>query len=103
MFTNCTNDDNIKPTCFQDENRSVIETFNNARGKIIAPSEGGCPIYTLEENSGTYTLPFAPCNLPEDLKKDELQVVFSGYLFETFDVEDVCAFPFEITRIEKDN
>lgn len=97
-----TNNVPINPTCYQDENRKVIATFVNAKGKIIGLGDEACPtIFTLKEESGTYVLSFAPCNLDEEFKKDELEVIFSGYLFETFEVENVCAFPFELTKIQK--
>tara|TARA_R110002033_G_scaffold161303_2_gene197778 strand:- start:1082 stop:1450 length:369 start_codon:yes stop_codon:yes gene_type:complete len=96
------NEESINPTCYQDENRKVIATFINAKGKIIGPGDQTCPtIFTLEDESGKYTLPFSPCNLAEEFKEDGLEVNFSGYLFETFEVEDICAFPFELTQISR--
>ncbi|WP_445733203.1 hypothetical protein [Mariniflexile sp.] len=103
ILLSCTsNDESIKPTCYQDENRRVVATFVNVKGKIIGPSDQTCPtIFTLKDESGKYTLAFAPCNLTEAFKEDGLDVIFSGYLFETFDVENVCAYPFELTEISE--
>ncbi|MFD1160858.1 hypothetical protein [Hwangdonia seohaensis] len=98
----CSNsDESINPTCYKDENRKVIATFENAKGKIIGPNSQTCSkLFTLEDKSGKYTLTFSPCNLTEEFKEDGLDVVFSGYLFETFEVENICAPPFELTKIK---
>lgn len=100
ILLSCTsNDAPVNPTCYQDENRKVVATFVNVKGKIIGPSDQTCPtIFTLKDESGKL---FSACNLNEAFKEDGLDVVFSGYLFETFELEDICAFPFELTKINK--
>ncbi len=99
----CTNtDDAIEFSCYKDENRKVIATFNDVKGTIIGPSINSCQtLFTIKDESNEYTLAYGPCNLDEKFKVDGLDVVFSGYLFETFELEDICALPFELTKIDK--
>lgn len=103
LLIGCTSSDNtINPSCYQDEDRKVVSALENVEGKIIGPNDQYCPtIFYLRVNSGESTLPLAACNLTEGFKVDGLEVVLSGYLFETFDLEDLCAFPFELTNITK--
>ena len=104
LFTNCSTEEQ-EYSCFKGENRKVVGTFNNVDGLVLAPSINNCQtIYTL---TGGPDLPernlrlLAPCNLPTEYKQDSLKIIYSGYLFETFENEDLCAQSFEITEIKK--
>ncbi|MDY7396198.1 hypothetical protein UMM65_13180 [Aureibaculum sp. 2210JD6-5] len=103
MSMACSNsDDSIEFSCYKGENRKITAIFTNAKGKIIGPGTQGCQaLFTIKDDSNKYTLTFSPCNLDDKFKEDGLNIVFSGYLFETFETEDVCAFPFELTKIDK--
>ncbi len=100
FISGCSSDDDIRPTCFQDENRKIIKTLTDKTGIIIAPSQDGCPNYVIKEDSGDYTLDFDPCNLPDDFKEGGLEVVFSGLVFDSSDL-NICAEFFELTNIRK--
>ena len=105
-FYACSSDDDIRPTCFQGEDRRVTTTVSNRTGTVIAPDSGkplACnSIYAIaydgEIEGLTIGLLWA-CNFPEKLKKDGNRVVFDGYAFETFETENICAQFFEFTRI----
>jgi hypothetical protein len=102
-FLGCSSD-NPQPGCFQDEGRSIVATINNANGTIVEPGTGICPtVYTIQPNEGvkgSSTGYLFPCNISEEFKVDGLKIVFSGYVYEIFDTEDVCADSFEITEIQ---
>lgn len=87
-----------------DSNRKIVAEFQEAEGTILAP--GDCPVFTItggpEHEERKVTL-LAPCNLPADFQVENIQVVFSGYLYETFDTEDICAQIFELTSISRKN
>ncbi|WP_180272313.1 hypothetical protein [Maribacter sp. 4U21] len=42
---------------------------------------------------------FAPCNLSEEFQEEGIQVLYSGYVYESFATENICADFFEITEI----
>lgn len=96
----CSNDDDFKPKCFQEENRKIDAKLTDIVGEI--DNEGCLSNYTLIGMSTppTIFLPLIPCNLSEEFKEDGLKVRFSGYRYETFETEDLCAIPFEITKME---
>lgn len=102
-LTSCSDDD-PQPGCFQDEGRSIVATINNANGTIVEPGPGICPnLYTIQPNEGvkgSLTGYLFPCNISEEFNVDGLKIVFSGYVYEIFDTEDVCADFFEITEIQ---
>lgn len=95
----CSNDDS-QPNCFQEENRKIDAKLTDLIGEI---DNDGCQSnYTITGISTppNIYLPLAPCNLSEEFKEDGLKVRFSGYMYETFETEDICAMPFEITKME---
>ena len=100
FISGCSSDDNVKPTCYQDENRKMVNTLTDRTRVIVAPSEDGCSTYVIKEDSGDFTLDFGPCNLPDDFKEDGLEVTFSGFMFDTSDL-NICAELFEIINIKK--
>jgi hypothetical protein len=81
-----------------------VATYTNVPGTINAPSSDIClNEYTLinvpltpERESN----PLVPCNLPDNFKKDGLDVIISGFLFDVSDL-NVCAQYFEITSIKE--
>lgn len=100
LILSCSSSDDQRPSCYQDENRKVVSKLTNRTGVIVAPSEDGCSVYVIKENSGDFTLDFGPCNLPDDFKEDGLEVSFSGFVFDTSDL-NICAELFEIINIKR--
>jgi len=106
-FFSCSNDDDsIQPSCFQAENRQIVSVFKNVDGFVIAP-DINCPnIYTLigGPNSEERKVErLEPCNLQNEFKVDSLKIKYSGFLYETFENENICAQKFEITQIDITN
>ncbi|MGB5819281.1 MAG: hypothetical protein WBG90_07325 [Saonia sp.] len=95
-------DDDPNPGCFQDEGRRIVATITDAEGTIRGP-DTFCPgDFTIEPDEKTDSRPlgsFIPCNLTDELQIGDVRVVFSGYVYESFDTEDICADFFEITSI----
>lgn len=90
------------PTCYQESDRAVVATFTNVSGIVIATGED-CAGYRLTVGPEApkipqRTLDLGLCNFPENFKKDSLKVIYSGYLFDTSDL-NICAEFFEITDI----
>lgn len=102
----CSNDDGPTPGCFQEDNRRIIETVTSFSATILGPETNRCPsdfIIEPDENLPNNPLRLlAPCNLGEDFQTDGLNVVVSGYIYESFESEDICADFFEITEISID-
>lgn len=105
----CESDDTIErlegdlPLCQNIEPaRKIVAQFIEADGIIISPVE--CPIFAISGGPDHHDKKvnlLAPCNLPEMFKENNTEVIFSGYLYETFDTEDICAQIFELTSIKK--
>ncbi|MFK7813664.1 MAG: hypothetical protein AB8B59_14315 [Maribacter sp.] len=94
----CSNEDTPKPGCFQEENRRIVATVKDAIGTI----RENCSNYTIEPEEMTESRPlglFYPCNITREFEIDEARIIFSGYVYESFDTEDICADFFEITEI----
>lgn len=100
----CSNDDNsIQPSCFQSENREIVAVFESANGYVLAPDANCSSIYTLiggPNSEGRRVERLAPCNLENDFKIDSLRIEYDGFLYETFETENICAQKFEITKIK---
>lgn len=80
----------------------VAEEWSRKRGVIKAPDEY-CPVFTIVGVSGLLEVEdLFPCNLPEEFKQDDLNVIFSGYLFEIPDNVDICSYAFQLTSIEEE-
>ncbi|GAL70965.1 hypothetical protein JCM19302_2920 [Jejuia pallidilutea] len=100
----CSDDDSAKPGCYQDENRKIINTVLNVKGTVLGPVNTCGNIYRIKPDSAIdkqVTEFLDACNITDDFLQDGLSIEFSGYLYETFETEDVCANPFEITKIDK--
>lgn len=89
---------NRDAACFQDEDRDVVEILTDVDGFAINPSVNNCngsgfnEIYTLSKGENDVRQLF-PCNLNEQFMTDidSLPIVYSGYLFEVFQTESICA------------
>lgn len=96
-----TQEDLVLKDCVQE--REITNTIEAVRGTIVK-SLNSCPsedfkILPSQSSEGIDIL--IPCNLPETFKREGLEIIFSGRLYETNQLEDVCAFPFELTKINK--
>lgn len=78
-----------KKGCFKEENRKIAVRVANVKGTITTDKS---------KESSLIGLLF-PCNLADEFKVEETKVVFSGYVYESFDPEEICADYFEITLI----
>jgi hypothetical protein len=101
MTVSCSNDDEPKPICFQDENMYLAERIKNVTGTIRTQQCGGEVILIqLDEKIKSYPLGlFQPCNLDTEFQIDGTRVVFSGYIHMYNFPVDICADFFEITDI----
>ncbi len=97
LLIRLSNDDGINPSCYQDQNRKVVRVVKDATGIIIAAESGGCPDFVIKDTIGP-SFGLGPCNLPDGFKKDGLKIIYSGYIFDTSDL-DICADFFELTDI----
>lgn len=105
MTTSCSNDDGPKPSCFQDENRRVVKTIKEVEGTILGSRCDG-KTFVIEPDKKMEINPMGilhPCNLTEGFQVDGAKIVFSGYIYESFENEDICANFFEITDIRLAN
>ncbi|WP_318345213.1 hypothetical protein [Flagellimonas baculiformis] len=87
-----------------EKTNDIVATFTDVEGKVISPDTFACPnLYTLSggpEHKKREPEYLYACNLPEELKIDGLSVIFSGYLFETDELANVCAQSFKLTEIK---
>ncbi|WKN45906.1 hypothetical protein [Tunicatimonas pelagia] len=105
LFTAFSCSGDVEPTssCFPEENRKIIETVSNITATILGPETQDCPRdFIIEPDSD---LPnnvlglLSPCNLEESFQTNGLSVQVSGFIYESFETEDICADFFEITEI----
>ncbi len=96
--------DKPQPGCFQEANRTILTTISNATGTIRGPENPFCSEeYVIQPDMEVQRVPlgaFFPCNLSQEFQTDGTRVVFSGYIYESFETEDICADFFEITEIK---
>lgn len=87
----------IEPT------RRIVAEFKKAEGTIVV--HDWCPSLFILSGGPDHEERFAqylwPCNLPEEFRQEDMQVEFSGYLYEVFETEDICAQIFELTSITR--
>ena len=93
----CSNDGGINPSCYQGKNRKVVSIVKDATGILIAQGGQGCPDFVIKDTIGP-SFGLGPCNLPDEFKQDGLKIIYSGYIFDTSDL-DICAEFFELTDI----
>lgn len=98
LFLACSNDD-PEPGCFQEQNRRIVATITNINGTFAQECSDSFTIRPDEVIENNPVGSFFPCNLTDDFQVDGAQVVFSGYIYESFDNEDICADFFEIIDI----
>ena len=98
IFSGCSSDD-IKPGCFQENNRKILATIRNIEGTISQQCLESFVIIPNEKVDNNPVGSFFPCNLNDDFMVEGISVVFSGYIYESFDTEDICADFFEIIEI----
>ena len=97
-ISSCSND-GPEPGCFQEEDRDIVATITEVKGTIDGLS---CDKFIIEPDEKAESRPlglFDPCNLSSEFEIDGARVVFSGFVYESFDEEDICADFFEITEI----
>ena len=95
-------DDDFSPGCYQEEGRRIVATITNEEGTINEPGTSCPDQYIIEPDNKTVQRPlglYDPCNLESEFQIAGVRVVFSGYVYESFDNEDICADFFEITSI----
>lgn len=93
-------DDEPTAGCFQDEGRRIVTIVNNINGTVIFNGDCGYLIDPDERLDRNPTSVLFPCNLEIEFEIDGLKVNFSGFVYESFEFEDICADFFEITDIE---
>lgn len=104
LTVSCSSDDGPKPGCYQDQDRQIVNEINEATGVIYGSQCDGQTFVIEPDKMEISSLGlFNPCNLPEEFQVDSVGVVFSGYVYESFDTEDICADFFEVTEIRIDN
>ncbi len=99
LFFSCS-DDGPTAGCFQDEGRRIVSTLNDINGIIIFKEDCGYlvdPDLQLDKNPTGVLL---PCNLDTEYRIVQSRILFSGFIYESFENEDICADFFEITEIE---
>ncbi len=99
-FPSCSDDD-PQGDCYQDENRNIIRTIAGVEGTIEASSCSNN--FIIEPDDKIASLPlglFDPCNLSSEFEIDGARIIFSGFVYESFETEDICADFFEITEIK---
>ncbi|MFS4455236.1 hypothetical protein [Maribacter sp. 2304DJ31-5] len=101
FFSACSNDD-LKPGCFQESGRDIVSMVKTISGAIV--QQDGCSdIFTIKPDEQLEKNPIGilvPCNLDKDFQIDGKRVIFSGYIYESFDTENICADFFELTEIK---
>ena len=105
LTVSCSTNDEPKPGCFQDENRRIVGIIKEATGTVRYSLCGG-NAFIIEPDKKTEISPMGrlfACNLNEEFRVDNAKIIFSGYLYESFDYEDICANHFEITEIHLAN
>nr|WP_286944490.1 hypothetical protein [Allomuricauda sp.] len=102
ILSSCS-DDNPQPGCYQEDNRRIVATITGGEGTIKGPGTFCPDDFTIEPDDKSESRPlgaFFPCNLSDSLQTNGLRVIFSGYVYESFETEDICADFFEITEIK---
>ena len=77
--------------------RKTVEVVKDIPGTIKKSGD----FYLIESSASGQPSVFAPCNLPVDYQKANLNVVFSGKQKEIFPNEKWAGFPIELIKIKK--
>jgi len=81
-------------TCYND--RETTKTLENCKGKIIKVSE---EVWAIQPE-GSETMRYGICQLPEELKKENLNVIFSGEIKKIAPNERFAASPFNLKELK---
>lgn len=88
-----------------DKQYTATDSFESVEGKIIRRTRTGAnpaiTLYYIEAPKVANWIAIAPCNLPENVKQDGLEITFSGHLvtYPGFEKLNLEALPFELTDI----
>ncbi len=96
-------DDDPRSGCYQEEGRNIVATITEAEGTIREPGTLCQDVFVIVPDEKDESRPlgsFEPCNLSSEFQVEGTRVVFSGYVYESFGNEDICADFFEITSIK---
>ncbi|MEK6152535.1 hypothetical protein WIW50_04720 [Flavobacteriaceae bacterium 3-367] len=99
LFFGCS-DDNPIPGCYQESGRRIVATVEKVNGTLVMNEVCGFIIDPDEQLDRNPIGILSPCNLSEEFEIDGVRVVFSGFIYESFETEDICADFFEITEIK---
>ncbi|TMU50423.1 hypothetical protein [Flagellimonas algicola] len=98
LFFGCS-DDGPVPRCYQKSGRRIVATVENVIGAIVMNELCGFIIDPNEQLDRNPIGILSPCNLSDEFEINGLRIIFSGYIYESFETEDICADFFEITEI----
>lgn len=103
LIYSCSDDDGApKASCNQEDNRSIVSTVSEVVGTMTEVDICGFVIEPDEPLEHNPVGLLKPCNLDQTFEVEGMKVVFSGYIFESFETEDICADFFELTEIRQD-
>ncbi len=99
LFLQGCSDDDPETVCFRDSGRNIVARVDNASGTMVLNEVCGFVIEPDERLEGNVIGILGTCNLAEEFEIDGARIVFSGYIFESFEDEDICFDFFEVTDI----
>lgn len=77
--------------------RETVEVVKDISGIIVQSGDS----YLIQSNTKDHAFVFAPCNLPADYQKSNLEVVFSGKVKEILPQEKWAGAPLELIKIKR--
>ncbi|MBI5218805.1 MAG: hypothetical protein HY958_07740 [Bacteroidia bacterium] len=80
--------------CYND--RETIQNIENKNGKIIKINDN---IWAIRPDNNT-NMRYALCEIPEELKKENLDVIFSGEIKKIAAYERMAATPFHMKELK---
>jgi len=84
-----------------DTQRKTVDVFNNEEAVVVYLEELRIYVLSGGKMSPARQLRYlSPCNLPQDFEQNNLRIVFSGELKETYEWEDIAAQPIVLTKIQ---
>lgn len=99
LFLTSCSDDDPQGVCYQEDNRKIVTTVENVRGTIVFRESCDFLIDPDEILRNNPVRLLSPCNLTDEFQVEDSRVLFSGYIYESFETEDICADFFELTEI----
>lgn len=86
--------------CTFDE-RKTVSRFDNEQGTVTYWQEYDIYMIMVSQPSGNTPVgSLEPCNLPAEFKKDNLKVIFSGELKQTYSTEYRLGWPLKLAKIK---